>query len=113
MAMLALLAAGWRLAAAVPPTIKGNVTFHPPVSLGEASWGVTMFAAWNDSAHAVMMPTGLQVSTDGGKSYAKQAYPAGHGSAGHIPISSNLVPGPVRTPLPPPHPTPPALLAAA
>ena len=102
--MLALLAAGWRLAAAVPPTIKGNVTFHPPVSLGEASWGVTMFAAWNDSAHAVMMPTGLQVSTDSGRSYTQQAYPAGHGSAGHIPISSNLVPGPVRSPLPPPHP---------
>ena len=83
MLLLALLPAA---ATAVPPTIKGNVTFHPPVPLGTAKWGVTMFAAFNHSAHAIQMPDSMQLTLDGGKTYTKQPL-------GAAPIGSNLVPG--------------------
>ena len=85
--MTAALAALTTTTLATPPGIAGNVTFHPPVALGEAKWGVTMFAAFNHSAHAVQMPGAMQVTTDGGATYTKQPL-------GSVPICSNLVPGP-------------------
>lgn len=57
--VLLLLGVSAAFVLAVPPTISGNITFHPPVSLGTAKWGVTMFAAFNHSTHAVQMPHGM------------------------------------------------------
>lgn len=89
--MLTLLtsAATACLVVATPPTIQGNVTFHPPVPLGEARWGVTMFAAFNHSAHAIQMPAAMQVTLDGGATYTKQPM-----LGRVVPVVSNLVPGP-------------------
>ncbi len=55
---LLLLAVGAH-ALAVPPAISGNITFHPPVSLGPTKWGVTMFAAFNYSTHVVQVRKAL------------------------------------------------------
>jgi hypothetical protein len=90
MALLRLVvASAWyaQRSLAVPPGINGNITFQPPVLLGPARWGVTMFSPFSNTSWAVQMPDGLALTTDGGQSYAKPRPNAPH-------IGSNLVRAP-------------------